>query len=253
MRQTKKAAALAMGAGLIAATPAHPETQTEYIVAEQRVSVGVAAKTEAVQAFLPPGWTVAAAPGAANLTLIFMDRTLQLTPDGKPLGAGMNRNLVLAVGARNQAGETRTLIVGGYSADPAYVPGAYKVNQPGTVTVARSETKTTGKDGKLVTQVAEQWQARGADGATVDLELAYTRDVPRHAVFEQKVWSGADPEFWRIYRGEQATETLLSASVNRVAVKLKARGGKLGAAVDGTEKVASVVSTPFYSRRTFVK
>ncbi|HET9160173.1 MAG TPA: hypothetical protein VFN88_06130, partial [Caulobacteraceae bacterium] len=99
----RSAAALAFAAGLFA-VPAFAETQTENIVAEQRTVLSVKAEPAAVQAFLPNGWVLAAAAGAPNITLVFMDRRLQLAPDGKPLQTGVNRQLAVVVVGRNAAG-----------------------------------------------------------------------------------------------------------------------------------------------------
>jgi len=239
--------------GALAATPVLSQTQTENIVAEQRTSVSLRVAPEAAQAFLPAGWVLNASGAGPNLTLIFMDRTLQLTPDGKPLQSGANRLLVLSVPARNTAsGETRGLIVGEFSTDPLGVPGAYKVYRPGTITVHRTE-KGDAKDGKITTEVEERWLAKGADGSTVNLDLKFTRGLPANAAFDMKVYSGADPTFYRMYKGQQSTDTLRNATVNRVqSVSLKASGGRLGRAIDGTQQIVSISQAPSYSRRTFV-
>jgi hypothetical protein len=246
---TKRTVGVVM-AGMAAATPALSQTQTENIVSEQRTSVSLRISPEAAQAFMPEGWV----PNAPNLSLIFMDRKLQLTPDGKPLQSGANRVLVLSMAGKNKAtGEVKGLIVGGYSTDPAGVPGAYKVYKPGAVTVTRTERDEV-KDGKLESRVEEHWVARGADGASVTLDLAFTRGLPTLTTLDAKVYSGAEPDFYRNYRGQQATDVLRNASgVNRVqSVSLKASGGALGKAIDGTEQIVSISNAPFYTRLTFV-
>jgi len=248
---TRRTCALLMGA-LFIATPVQSETQTENIVAEQRTSIGLRVSPAAAQAFLPAGWTSNAQATGPNLTVIFMDRKLALGPDGKPLQAGVNRVMVLAVAARNGAtGEARTLIVGGYSTDPLGVPGAYKVYGSGVVTLTRTERSA---DASLATVVEEHWAARGGDGASVSLDLSFTRGVPAVSAFESRNYSGAEPDFYRIYRGQQASEVLRNATgINRVqSVRLQASGGKLGRAIDGTEQIVSITSTPFYSRLTFL-
>ena len=238
------AAAIAL---TLAAPPALAETQTENIVAEQRTMVSLRAAPAAVQAFLPAGWTLAAAAGSPNLTLVFMDRALQLTPDGKVLNAGATRQVTFVVAGRNAAGATRTFIVGGYTADPQGAPGAYKVYQPATIALTR--TSKTDAD----TTVEEHWAAKGADGATITLDLAFTRGVPTFSSSEIREYSAADPEFYRIYRLRQAAEPLKNATLDHVkSVSLKATGGKLGAAVNGSETIASISQAPFYSRLTFL-
>lgn len=242
------ALALLMGGAAWAQPPAGM-VQTETIVAEQRTSVSVRISQAAADAFMPKGW-VASQPA---LTMIFMDRKLQLDPAGQPLQSGANQLLVLSVGGRNVAtGETKYLIVGGVSSDPLGVPGAYKVFGNGEVSVARAEASSV-KDGKIVFAVTEAWRVKAADGSTLEADVAFTRGLPNSANFEQKVWSGADPDFYRFYRGAQATDVVRNAQgVNRGGVRLKASGGKLGAAINGTEVVTGITNTPVYSRQTFV-
>ena len=249
----KFAAGLAVMSSL-AATPVRSETQTETIVSEQRTSVSLHVAPDAAQAFLPKGWVLNGPATGPNLSVIFMDRSLELTPDGKPLQAGVNRVLVLAMTGKNSAtGEVRSFIVGGYSADPLGVPGAYKVYRPGAVTVTRTEQSTV-KDGKQETTVEEHWAAKGADGASVALDLAFTRGPAKLTPFEQHNYSAAEPDFYRTYRGQQAVDTLRATGVDRVSsVKLKASGGMLGKAINGTEQIVSISNAPFYSRLTFVQ
>lgn len=244
-------AAGAMALGL-ASAPAFAEKQTETIVAEQRTSISLRIATEAAQSLLPAGWTVAAGPTAPNLSLAFMDRKLALGPDGKPLLSGVNRVLVMSVSAKNtQTGEVKGLIVGGYSADPAGVPGAYNVYKSGSIDLARSE-KIEGMSGNTVN---EQWTVKDADGGVLSVNLIFTRGVPTFAPFELKIYSGADPSFYRIYRGEQATDALRgpNAAADRVqSITVKATGGRLGKLIGETAQVVSVSNTPFYARRTFL-
>jgi hypothetical protein len=202
---------------------------------------------------MPAGWVPNPSATGPNLTLIFMDRPVQLTPDGKPLGSGVNRTLVLSATGRNSTtGETKGLIVGEFSADPLGVPGGYKVYRQGMINLTRSQRSDL-KDGRLETVVEERWAARGADGSTVALDLTFTRGTPELRSFEQKVYSGADPNFYRIYKGAQASEVLRNATVNKVqSVSLKASGARLGRAIDGTEQILSISWSPFYTRQTYV-
>ena len=109
---------------------AQAETQTEDIVAEMRTYLYLQIAPNTVQSFLPSGWAsspVANGPAKdANFVVLFLDRKLGLTPDGKPLQAGTNRLLVLIVPSKNaKTGEVANMIVGGYSTDPLGSPGAY--------------------------------------------------------------------------------------------------------------------------------
>lgn len=238
----------AIAVSFASAPVAVAEKQTETIISEQRTSISLRVTTEAVQSLLPAGWTAA----SPNISLAFMDRKLALGPDGKPLFSGVNRVLVMSASAKNaQTGETRGLIVGGYSADPAGVPGAYNVYKAGSIDLARTERI----EGMSSNTVTEQWTVKAADGGTLNVDLTFTRGVPTFAPFELKIHSGADPSFYRIYRGEQATDVLRSANggADRVqSITVKASGGMLGKVIGDKAQVVSVSNSPFYARRTFL-
>jgi hypothetical protein len=242
--------ALALTAG------AHAETHTENVVAEQRTYVFLQVAQSAAQAFVPQGWTLnPAAMGPtkdANLVMVWIDRKLALTPDGKTLQSGTNRLLVLLAPVRSPSGDAVNMVVGGYSMDPGGAPGAYKAYGAGPVTVDRVEKS----NGKLESTVEETWAAKGPDGTQVDLRLAFTRGVPVASTFDLRIFSAAEPAFYRIYRGDQVVDFVRSVNtgVNRVPmVELKVTGsGKLATAVNGSEKIIAINTMPFYRRNTFL-
>lgn len=235
---------------------AFAETHTENVVAEQRTYVFLQVAANAAQAFLPQGWTLnpaAAGPTKdANLVLVWIDRKLALMPDGKPLQSGTNRLLVLLAPVKSPQGDTVNMVVGGYSMDPAGAPGAYKVYSAGPVTVDRVEQS----NGRLESTVEETWAAQGPDGSGATLHVAFTRAVPVASSFDLRIFSAADPAFYRIYRGDQVIDTVRSVNtgVNRVqTVELKATGsGKLATALNGSEKIIAINAMPFYRRNTFL-
>ncbi|MSP95481.1 MAG: hypothetical protein EXR00_09445 [Alphaproteobacteria bacterium] len=252
----KMTAGLILGAVALMASNARAETQTENIVAEQRTYVFLQVAPAAAQAFLPAGWTVnPAAAGAtkdANLILVWIDRKLGLTTDGKPLQSGTNKLLVVLVPSKNTGtGEAANMVVAGTSADPAGAPGAYKAYGAGAVNVDRVE-----KNAGAASTVEETWLARGPDGNEVNLRVAFTRGVPAASSFDMRIHSAAEPSFYRIYRGNQVVDTVRSVNtgVNRVSsVALKASGsGKLSAAINGSEKIIAINAMPFYRRLTFL-
>lgn len=238
--------ALALTAG------ARAETHTENVVAEQRTYVFLQVAQAAAQAFIPQGWTLnPAAMGPtkdANLILVWIDRKLALTPDGKPLQSGTNRLLVLLAPVRSPSGDAVNMVVGGYSMDPAGAPGAYKLYGAGPVTVDRIE-KGNGS-------VDESWSAKGPDGSGATLHVAFTRAVPVASSFDLRIFSAAEPTFYRMYRGDQVVDFVRSVNtgVDRVqSVQLKAIGsGKLATALNGSEKIIAINTMPFYRRNTYL-
>jgi len=236
----------------LTAPRAGAETHTENVVAEQRTYVFLQVAANAAQAFLPQGWTLNPASTGptkdANLVLVWIDRKLALTPDGKPLQSGTNRLLVLLAPVKSPQGDAVNMVVGGYSMDPAGAPGAYKVYSAGPVTVDRVE-KSNGT-------VDETWAAKGPDGSGATLHVAFTRGVPTASSFDLRIFSAADPAFYRMYRGDQVVDFVRSVNtgVNRVqTVELKASGsGKLATALNGSEKIIAINTMPFYHRNTFL-
>jgi hypothetical protein len=239
----------------VAGQRAHAETHTENIVAEQRTYVFLQVAQDAAQAFLPQGWTLNPAtmgPARTPISCWCGSTKLALTPDGKPLQSGTNRLLVLLVPVKNARGDAVNMVVGGYSMDPAGAPGAYKVYGAGPVTVDRVEKS----NGKPESTVEETWAAKGPDGTAVNLHLTFTRGVPAASSFDLRIFSAADPAFYRMYRGEQVVDVVRSVNtgVNRVPmVELKVTGsGKLATAVNGSEKIIAINTMPFYRRNTFL-
>jgi hypothetical protein len=119
------------------------------------------------------------------------------------------------------------------------------------VTVDRIEKSAGGRD-----TVDETWSAKGPDGNTINLRVAFTRAVPAMSAFDLKIYSAAEPSFYRIYRGDQVVDTVRSVNtgVDRVpTVELKASGsGKLLDAINGSEKIIAINAMPFYRRLTFL-
>jgi hypothetical protein len=235
---------------------AQAETQTENIVAEMRTQLYLEVGSEAIQSFLPAGWTsspvTTGAAKDANFVVLFVDRKLALTPDGKPLQAGINRLIVFLVPSKNvKTGEVANMIVGGYSADPLGAPGAYKVYSPGVVSVDRTEHGTG-----LDSSVEETWIGKGLDGNELELRINFVRGVPVLSTFDLRNFSAVDPSFYRIYRGDQVVDVLRSTNtgVDRVQmVDLKASGsGKFSKAINGPRKIIAINALPFYRRLTFI-
>jgi hypothetical protein len=95
----------------------------------------------------------------------------------------------------------------------------------------------TDAEGK--TSVEETWQLRADDGHSMNIHVNYVRGAVARAKVEAKVYSGAKPEFFRIYRVEQASDVARSTAtgVDRVSsVSVKMSGQKLAPLFDGTDQ-----------------
>lgn len=227
------------------------QTVTEWST-ESRLALSFRVNEAAAQRLLPPGWTLApsAAPAnrGGNLTVSMIERQLVLDPQGKPLRTGTSRYVVLAIPARNAAGEANTIVVGGLSPEGAGAYGAYL-----TATVARVERTMSGQN-EEAGLATEHWEFASASGERFDLRLSFRRATPVKSHAEARLRSATRPGFTRTYRIDQATDVLRSAaSPDRITeLTFRASGPALASLFDGTEQLLSVTSIPWYVREVSV-
>ena len=129
---------------------------------------------------------------------------------------------------------------------PRGAPGAYGTYAAGKVELARSS-----RDGS----VDEEWEAEAPDGNRLALGLSYATAVPALLTFDQKTYSGADPLFYRIYRGDWGVDAVQSGvtGVDRATrLELTASGPLLGRLLDGSQELLSVSAVPWYRRDTYL-
>ena len=131
-----------------------------------------------------------------------------------------------------------------------YAPGSYGVFLPARITVDRKVRMDL--DGK--TTVDETWEVRAEGGHSVDIHVQFVAGVPTNSKVDVRVYSAAKPDYFRIYRFEQASEVVRSvpSGVDRVSrVSVKAAGDKLGPLFNGSQ-IISVTSIPWYSRQVYL-
>jgi len=103
--------------------------------------------------------------------------------------------------------------------------------------------------------IDETWDIRGDDSNTLQVELQFTRGVLARGMGEAKLYSGAKPDFYRIYKFEQATDVVRSTAIgiHRVSkFSFKASGSKLAPLFDGSQQLIAITSVPFYSRTIYL-
>jgi hypothetical protein len=157
----------------------------------------------AAQQLLPEGWQVrppSTGPSKdANLTVIFIDLLTVQNPDGT---AGESARIAgIGVPAKKKGTDATVPMVGpGLVSNPSYAPGPY-----GTATVASAtlhrhvHIDTAGKS-----TVEESWEFKGDGGDAIQLQLQYISGVPVRSKVEVTPHSAVKPDFYRIYRFEQA-------------------------------------------------
>jgi hypothetical protein len=233
---------------LLAALPSRAETLVEK-VHESRTYLYFTLADAAARSVLPAGWEPAPLPQGpakgANLILVLIDRLLATDAANAPLDPAVNRLLVVVVPGR-AGSEAGPVVVGGISARPTGAPGAYGTYAAGKVEFVRSS-----RDGV----VDEDWEAEAPDGDRLTLGLSYAVGVPAFLTFDQKTYSGADPSFFRIYRGDWGVDPVQSGvtGMDRTTrLELSASGPLLGRLLDGSQELVAVSAVPWYRRDTFL-
>jgi hypothetical protein len=218
-----------------------------------RTMLAFRAPQAAVQKMLPTGWELsppAAGPSKGfNLGVILIDQVIAQDPDGNvqnPI-----RGAVLFAPAKKTGAETGGLMVlSGLLAPSSAIPGAY-----GVYTLADAQIERgirTGVDGKPT--IEESWQVSAGDNR-LEFRVQYVRAMPVRGTFETKVFSSAKPDFYRIYRIDQASEVVRSTETGTDRAKtldFKVSGPKFGALFDGSEQLVSVIAIPWYARQVYL-
>ncbi len=207
----------------------------------------------AVQKLVPSGWEISSpAAGLAkgfNVVVVLIDSISTLDADGKP--AAPFRGGVLVIPAKKKGTDaTVSMVVFGIVV-PEVAPGAYGVYLPGKAAIERKVR--SGADGKSTAD--ETWEFKTEDGNAIQAQIQYERGATTKSKLEAKVYSGAKPEFFRIYRWEQVADIARSTAtgIDRVTkVSFKTSGPKLAPLFDGSEQLISVTSVPSYSRTIFL-
>jgi hypothetical protein len=224
--------------------------------AETRLTVALRVGQAELQKLLPTSWQVMSLPGGplkeANFFIVFIDAFLVQDAQGKPDKGGISRVVVFAVPAKHtQTGEMATVVIGGFMADISNVPGPYKKYIGATI-----RREQTHKWANLEAGVGEDfWEVRDTRGGSIELRVQYQLALPLRAKSEQKIYSAAEPSFFRIYRMETATDVLKSipAGINRVQnYQLRVAVPELSKLFDGTEQLVGITAIPLYVRQIFL-
>jgi hypothetical protein len=254
MTTSRRAAFGISTAALLAVGLVGPATAEEKLVAtygEERTILAFKVPDAAVQKLLPEGWEAAPVPAGpskdANLIVNFIDWLTVQNPDGKPGETG--RIAALVVPARKNGSEAGVpMVVAGLVSAPSFVPGPYGTFALAKVTVDRHiHTDAAG-----ASLGEEAWEFKGDKGESIELQLKYARGVAVRSKTEAMVHSAIKPDFYRIYRIESANDVVRSSATgvdHAQSFAFKASGGQLSQLFDGSEKLISITSLPWYSRQ----
>jgi hypothetical protein len=235
----------------IAACPAFAQEKLVTIDAAQRTILAFKVSDLALHTLLPNGWqsspfTTGPSKGA-NVTVTFVHPIVAQGPEGQP----QDLIEIAAVGLMAKRTGTETtvpLVFAGFASKPSYVPGPYGAFELAKATVEQNaRTDPTG-----TSSVHETWEFSGDNAKSIQLELQYVRGPAMRGKTEARPHSAKTPDFYRIYRIEQAADVVRSAATGTDRVQkivFKVTGQPFAQLFDGTEQLISVTSLPFFTRQ----
>jgi hypothetical protein len=238
---------------LLVALPASAQERLVSTDASVRTILNFRAPAAAVEKLLPAGWQVEVPTSGwaagSNLQIGFIEGVWTHDAQGRPQPA-TGRNIIIGVPVKMQNADTRGMMLfAGLTTGAA--PGVYGVFAKSNTSSQR--TFRTGADG--VATVEEAWDAKADTGDAIQVQLQYARGVAAAEKIDARFYSGAKPDFYRLYRYTQAADVVrgAGAAAERLTwFNFKASGPKLGPLFDGTEQLISIVALPYYSRQVYL-
>lgn len=224
--------------------PARADTLVETSN-EARFQLDVRVPEAALAAYLPHGWKPnVATQGAAkdcNLRVIFIDRVTVNGADGKPMGKGSQRVVLLEAPVTTASGESVRLVIGGLTDDPANAPGPF-----GNFILANTHTmkRTTAEAASGAIVDTQDWTFAAPTGERFELHITYDRgNANKRNLSDTKYYSAKNPNFYRISRQELVLDILRNTTTkpqDRVhEFSFKATGGAYAKLFPGAVSVLS--------------
>jgi hypothetical protein len=244
--------ALLLGFILLAAEPALAGEKYVGSNVDVRTVLAFKVADATVQKLLPGGWqpdvAITGPNKDVNFRVTFIDRIVNQDAEGKALEPVRIAHLsVPAKKAGSEGGGTMLLRI--YSSSAGGVPGPYGVS----VHAPANMQRTVRIDPAGAGTEEESWEFKSHDGDSIQLQVQYARGPSTLGKAENKFYSAAKPEFYRIYRSEQITDLVRGPAGDRVQrILFKASGPTLSPLFDGSEQVIGVTSDPWYTRQTFL-
>jgi hypothetical protein len=247
VRAASRLVVLSVGMLLAPGTPFAGE-QLSGTNIDKRTTVAFRVSDAVIGKLIPKGWAsnpIATGPlKGANVTVVLIDSHFASDAEEKPRPPFSG--FVLALPAKKLETETAgNLIVFGITSEEQ-APGAY-----GVYVVGKAAIERTSKLSNAGMTIRENWQLVSNDGNELEVNLQFKRGLALRSKTDARTRSGANPDYYRIYRIDQATEVVRSvtAEVDRAEMfTFRASGPKLAQIFDGTEQLVGVISTPVYSR-----
>jgi hypothetical protein len=169
--------------------------------------------------------------------------------DGKPAARPTARLVYLAIPVRETAtGTAGQMIVHGLTENAADAPGAFGVYQHATT--AKMSRTASAANGTAIG--SEDWEFAAASGERMEVHVEYERGAATKGGAEVKFFYPNDPSKFQIFKTDQAIDIMRNPTTKPPdhirKFSYKAGGGRIAALFDGSEKVVSWDSFPWYIR-----
>jgi hypothetical protein len=244
----------ALAAAILLLMPLFASAQTVIEqAAEHRFQIDFRVNDAALAKMLPQGWeTVIATSGPAkdcNLRMIFIDRMAIMAGGDKSATPHTARLVYLAIPVREVGTKNvGQMIIHGLTEHASDAPGAFGTYQhAATARMSRNHASTGG-----VMTGSEKWEFAAASGEHMSLQVEYVRGPARKGANDVKFFYPGDPSKYLTFKTDQAIDIMRNPTTNPPdnikKFSYKAGGGKIAALFDGTEKVVSWDSFPWYIR-----
>jgi hypothetical protein len=231
------------------------ETHVESTM-ETRSMVLLQVDSQELQKWVPESMQIASAPAGpfkdANLFIIFIDLLSVQDPQGKPTAGGLRRAGVFCVPVKlSKTGEMAILVIHGLADNPESVPGPYKNFKECSIQRELNHVVS----GLSAVEGSDTWKFNDSSGALIDFHVKYERAVPKRVKPVSKIYSAAEPEFYRIYKMDYLVDVVKSipAKIDRAKdYRLKVSVPEFGKLFDGSEQLVGILIIPAYVREVFL-
>lgn len=233
--------------------PATAETAVGSNI-DSRIVLAYKVDDAAAQSFLPEGWTLLTLPkgplAGANLLVAFIDRHLEMDPEGKPVDPYSGRAVaILNYATKPDVPGVRFFVTRVYETPP--VANSYGNGVAATIS---HDTSSAGPaEGSRRQQ--ESWSVRPESGGEINLAISYEPGRATWSKAEAMPYSSVTPEFHRIYRYQQLADLAMSAPLGKAlhgVIAFESSVPELSGVFDGHEVLQGVLAIPVYVREVFL-
>ena len=242
-------------AGLFLIQSVWAETHVQS-TAENRIMMFMQVGDAPLQKMVPEPWKAFSIPGGplkgSNFLVIFIDGFLIQDAQGKPYHGGIGRKVVFVTPVKNsKTGEMAYMVLGGFGANPKTIPGAYK-----NFTLAQINCSSTSLGTDFAPETATaSWEVTNNGEKIISFQIEYQKALPLRRMAKLKIYSSVEPDFFRIYHVDSATDMIKSVPGGFDRLKkyqYQANIPSMKEIFDGNEKIIGLSAIPLYVRKVFL-